>query len=170
MSGRGPKKWFMLQMWRVQQVAQVLTIALLAVNLSLQVYTFMDWREGSIFATPYTGATMILLILAALIWTFAIIWDMRLRMWREQATVLMERNPYVKEKMTAKEILIYGALWVPLMENLGKSDPKMKEAAETMREWLSRSMKSDEILARDVKDIMDHIGKPGSTLLDFRKK
>ena len=167
---RGIKKWFMLQMWRVQQVAQVLTIALLAVNLSLQVYTFMDWREGSIFATPYTGATLILLILAGLIWFFAIMWDIRLRMWREQATVLMERNPYVKEKMTAKEVLVYGTLWIPLMENLGKSDPKMKESAEALRQWLANSVKSDEILARDVKDIMDHIAKPGSNLLDFSKK
>lgn len=166
----GLKKWFMLQMWRVQQVAQVITIALLAVNLSLQIYTFMHWREGSLFATPYTGATMIVLVLAAIIWGFAIIWDLRLRMWREQATVLMERNPYVKEKMTAKEIMIYGTLWLPLMENLGKTDPKMKEAAEALKEWLTRSMNGDEILTKDVDEILQHIGKPGSRLLDFTKK
>jgi len=164
------KKWFMLQVWRVQQVAQVLTIALLAINLSLQLYTFMEWREGSFFATPYTGATLILLILAAIIWAFAIVWDIRLRMWREQATVLMERNPYVKEKMTAKEVMVYGVMWLPLMERIGESDPKMKEAAEALRNWLAKSVKSDAILAKDVKDVADHIGRPESNLLDFINK
>ena len=32
----GLKKWFMLQVWRLQQVAALLTLVLLALNLALQ--------------------------------------------------------------------------------------------------------------------------------------
>ena len=106
MSG-GIKKWLMLQMWRVQQVAQILTIGMLAVNLTLQIYPYMKWREGDFFATPYVGASLILLALVAGVWAFALIWDMRLKMWREQMTVAVEKNPFTKEKMTPKEIMVY---------------------------------------------------------------
>lgn len=164
---RGIKKWFMLQVWRIQQVAQVMTIALLAINLSLQIYTFMEWREGSVFATPYTGATMIMLILAAIIWGFAIFWDMRLRMWREQATVLIERNPYAKEKMSSKEIMVYGIMWLPVLDNLGKTDAKAKKAADALRTWLKKAVADEPILAKDLQDVFKYIGSDSEDLLDF---
>ena len=105
----GPKRWFMLQMWRVQQIAQIATIALLAINLTIQIYPFVEWR-GSVFLSPYTGMPLILLILVSTIWAFSIVWDLRMRMWREQASVVIEKNPYAREKMSAKEVAVYGAL------------------------------------------------------------
>ena len=157
MSG-GIKKWFMLQMWRVQQVAQVLTIALLAVNLTLTLYSYMRWREGTLFATPYVGGLAILLTLAVAIWMFAFVWDMRLKMWREQQTVVVEKNPYTKEKMTPKEIMIYGLLWLPLMERMAEDDPKIKASAESLRRWLLRSMKDDSVTEAEVGIIRKYIG------------
>jgi hypothetical protein len=77
----GSKKWFMLQMWRFQQVSQIATLALLALNLALQVYNFMSWR-GSIFSSPYTAVPFLLLILVASIWAVVVFWDLRMKMWR----------------------------------------------------------------------------------------
>jgi membrane protein YdbS with pleckstrin-like domain len=96
----GIKKWFMLQVWRMQQVAQIITLLLLALNLALQLYGFMTWRKG-LFESPYTAIPTIVLALGLLIWAFAIFWDLRMKMWREQVTVTMEKNPYAKEKMTS---------------------------------------------------------------------
>jgi len=149
----GAKKWFMLQLWRVQQVAQLLTIALLALNLSLTIYPYLRWREGTIFAETYAGVTLILLLIAAGVWIFAMIWDIRLKMWREQQMVLVEKNPYAKEKMAAKEIVMYQLSWLPLMEKLGKDDPEIREAAKSLRAWIDRLASEDPILKHDIDQV-----------------
>lgn len=151
----GLKKWAMLQMWRLQQVAQMLTLVMLAANLSLQVWGLTLWRGD--FMASYGGLLMILLVLAASIWAFAFVWDMRLRMWREQATVLIDRNPFAKEKMTSKEIALYELMWFPILERLGENDPKMQESVEAMKRWV-RIAASEESVARDTRELMDHIG------------
>jgi len=166
---RSLKKWFMLQVWRIQQVAQVLTIMLLAINLSLQLYGFISWRKGSFFSTPYSGVPMILLVTVAIIWGFAIVWDMRFKMWREQQAVVVERNPYAKERMTSKELVVYGITWLPLLDQLAKQNPEIKPAAEAMRNWLKQAAKEDPIATADMKDILNLITKDPSKVLDLEK-
>lgn len=166
----GLKKWFMLQVWRLQQVAQVLTIVLLAITLSLQLYDYVRWRAGPLFETPYVGVPILLLILAIIIWCIAIYWDLRLKMWREQATVLIERNPYTKEKLTSKEIVVYGLMWLPIMEKMAKDDPKLAEAVEIVKQWMKRVSEEDPNTIPGIKDIFDHIGKDGMGLLGLEKK
>ena len=164
------KKWFMLNVWRLQQVAQVLTLALLALNLSLQIFGLIKWREDSPLSLSYIGVPMILLVLAMAIWTFAIVWDLRLKMWRDQATVLVERNPYSKEKMSAKEIIIYAMVWLPVLEDIGKRDPKAKVAADALREWLKKASREEPIMHKDLDDVFEYIGIGKKELMDFQKK
>lgn len=155
----GVKKWFMLQMWRIQQVAQIITIVLLAFNLALLLQTKMDWREGTIWADTYAGVFAIMLVLVLAIWVFALAWDLWFKMWREQQTVLIERNPYAKEKMAAKEIVVYELFWLPVLERLGRDDPEMKRAAESFRAWVGRLSKDDPILAKDIGDVYKYMGR-----------
>ena len=152
----GPKKWFMLQMWRVQQVAQPISLAMLALTLSLTVWDYVKWRP--LFNNPWSGILMILLALAAAIWIVSFLWDIRFKMWREQTTVLMERNPYAKEKMASKEVALYRLTWLPVMDRLAKDDPKVKEAADILRAWIKRAEDLDPILRGDLEDIEGHIG------------
>jgi len=152
------KKWFMLQMWRLQQVAQILTLALLALNLSLQVFGLIKWREDSLLSISYVGVPMILLVLAAIIWTFAIIWDLRLKMWRDQAVVLVERNPYSKEKMSSKEVVMYSLFYLPLLESLAKDDPAKKADADWLRLWIKKNLEEDPSTAKDAREIMEYLG------------
>lgn len=168
MSG-GLKKWLMLQMWRVQQVAQILTIVMLAVTLTLQVYSYMQWR-GTLFATPYVGGLIILLVLAAAIWAFAIVWDLRLKMWREQMTVAVEKNPFTKEKMTPKELMIYRIIWLPILEQFADENPRMRASADALRRWLNRSMKEDRVAENEVNILIDYIGAAHLNLLDDKKE
>jgi hypothetical protein len=165
----GPKRWFMLQMWRLQQIAQIATLVLLAINLTIQIYPFMTWR-GWIFSSPYTGMPFILLVLVAIIWGFSIVWDLRMRMWREQASVMIEKNPYAREKMTAKEVAVYGALWLPLMDNIGKSDPEVKKAAQLMRNWIKKAYAEDKTLVSEIDGIMHYLGEDKAVLEDLLKK
>jgi len=166
----GIKKWFMLQMWRIQQVAQIITIVLLAFNLALMLQTKMDWREGTIWADTYAGVIVILLVLVLAIWLFAIAWDLKFKMWREQQMVLVERNPYAKEKMNSKELAIYGICWLPLLDQLGKTDPETKKAADMLRVWLEKSYKTDAVAAEDLRDIMDFLGNGRNSPFEPRKR
>lgn len=152
------KKWFMLQLWRVQQVAQILTLALLGVTDSFLIWDKVEWR-GGIIADPYGGPVIILLTIALLVWAFAITWDLRFKMWREQTSVLIEKNPYMKEKFAPKEIALYAMIWIPIMERLGKEDPVLARNAQLLKDWLKREIREDELTTKDLKDIMEYMGK-----------
>jgi hypothetical protein len=162
------KKWFMLWMWRVQQVSQPLTLTLMAVNLSLTVFGLIKWREGSPLSVSWIGVPLILLFLAFVILATSLVWDLRLKMWRDQATVLVEKNPYNKEKMASKEIVMYSLMWLPMLEHIGKDDPKVKKAAETLKEWIKRVANEDPIIKKDVQEILRFMGAPGSELIDLK--
>jgi hypothetical protein len=162
------KKWFMLQMWRVQQIAAILSLMMLAVTDALLIYDKVSWREG-IFATPYTGATVLLLVIALAIWVVSIIWDTRLRMWREQMTVLVEKNPFNKERMAPKEIVMYSLMWLPMLESLGRTDPKVRDAAIALREWVNKAAKEDPAITRDVGEILKFIDVDQTKVVEIRK-
>lgn len=165
----GVKKWFMLQVWRLQQVAAVLTLALLSLNLALQMYDFMDWREG-VFSSPYYAVPILLLLITSVIWVFAIFWDLKMKMWREQMAVAMERNPYAKEKMYAKEIANYAFSWLPLLDSMGKTDPEAKAAAESLRTWINKALKDDPAALGEWKSLLEYIGKVPDRINDLGKK
>jgi len=152
------KKWFMLQVWRLQQISQVMTLFLLALSEATVIWGFLKYR-GGLFNNPYFMIPLLLVIFGAAIWMASIFWDLRLKMWRDQATVLVERNPYSKEKMAAKEIVLYGMTWLPLMEKLGENDPKMRMQAEALRAWLRKASKEEPDLEKDMKEILDFIGE-----------
>lgn len=162
------KKWAMLQMWRLQQVAQVLTLALLAINLSLQIWGFMKWR-GEIMGS-YAGVLVILLVLAAIIWAFAIIWDIRLKMWREQISVIVQKNPYMKERMSSKEIAMYAMTWIPVLEHLGKTDSALKTHADNLKIWLQREIEEDRFTLEELKDILRYTGIERKDLFGLEEK
>ena len=153
----GVKKWFMFQVWRLQQVAAILTLALLSLNLALQIYNYMDWRPEIL--SPYYLVPLLLLLITLVIWLFALFWDLKMKMWREQMAVAMERNPYAKEKLFAKEIANYAFMWKPILDNLGKTDPEVKAHADSLRAWVDRVLKEDESASAEWRELLNYIGK-----------
>jgi len=164
----GIKKWFMLQVWRFQQVAAIMTIGLLALNLSLQLYTFLDWRSG-LFSSPYSGLPILLLVIFAIIWGIAIFWDLRMKMWREQMAVTYERNPYAKEKMYSKEVMLFAITWLPIMDRMGKDDPNIREAADALRAWLKKATEEDKSLQGELEDLLKILGTDHREFIDWNK-
>jgi hypothetical protein len=165
----GVKKWFMLQVWRVQQIATILSLVMLAVTDALLVYDKVSWRSG-VFETPYTGVVIILLAIGLVIWGVSIVWDLKLKMWREQMTVLVEKNPYNKERMASKEIVMYNLMWLPMLEHIGKQDPEVKAAAQALRGWMTRIADEDPLIKKDIEEILEFMGKGGSGLVKLDKK
>jgi type II secretory pathway component PulF len=162
------KKWAMLQMWRLQQVAQPLTLAMLAITLSLHLWGFVKWRGD--FMGSYGGVLVILLVLATIVWIVAFIWDVRLKMWREQISVLMLKNPFVKERMTSKEIAIYAMTWIPVLEHMGKDNPALRAQADRFRDWLKREVDENVLTKEELEDILEHIGSDRKDLFGLEGK
>jgi hypothetical protein len=165
----GIKKWFMLQFWRVQQVAQILTLFLLGVTDSFLLWDKIQWR-GGIIADPYLGPTILLLSIALVIWVFSIFWDLRLKMWRHQMSVLVEKNPYMKERFSPKEIATYGLVWLPMLDHMAKSDPSIKEHAVAMRRWLKRELTEDALTTKEIDEIFEYIGEERKDPLGLEKQ
>ncbi|MCJ7606430.1 MAG: hypothetical protein MUO94_01105 [Thermoplasmata archaeon] len=162
------KKWFMLQMWRVQQIAAILSLVMLAITDALLVYDKVSWRSG-IFETPYTGVTALLLVIGLAIWLASIAWDTKLKMWREQMTVLVEKNPFNKERMAPKEIVMNSLLWLPMLESIGRNDPKVRDAAIALREWVDKAVKEDPVIARDVKELLRFIDVKETSVVEIKE-
>ena len=111
------KKWLLVQFWRVQQIAMLASLTLLAVNLALTINQYIEWR----FSNSYIGTSIVIIVIAALIWTFGYIWDRKLKLWKEQMVVSIERNPYSTKHMTPKEIANYLTIWIPWLRERGKN-------------------------------------------------
>jgi uncharacterized membrane protein len=162
------KKWFMLQVWRIQQVAAVLTVGMLAVTLATTLSKSLEWR-GGFFENAWFTVPVLILIIAAIIWAIAIIWDLRLKMWREQIAVTYERNPYAKEKMYSKEVMLYAITWLPIMDRMGKDDPNIREAADALRAWLKKATEEDKSLNGELEDLLKILGTDHREFIDWKE-
>ena len=109
------KKWILVQFWRVQQIAMIASLSLLAVNLALTTNQYIEWR----FSNSYIGTSIVIIVLAALIWTFGYLWDRKLKLWKEQMVVSIERNPYSTMHMTPKEVVSHVTIWIPWLRERG---------------------------------------------------
>jgi hypothetical protein len=164
----GVKKWFMFQVWRIQQVAAVLTIVLLALNLSLMMWGETKWW-GGVFQNSYTAIPVFMVTLLVVIWLFSIFWDLKMKMWREQMAIAMERNPYSKEKMYAKEISGYALFWLPVLDHLGKTDPDAKASADALRVWIKKALSEDPAAQQEWKELLNYIEKYPDNLNELHK-
>jgi len=111
------KKWLLVQFWRVQQIAMIASLSLLAVNLALTTNQYIEWR----FSNSYIGTSIVIILLAFLIWVFGYVWDKKLKLWKEQMVVTIERNPYSTIHMTPKEVVSHITIWIPWLRERGKN-------------------------------------------------
>lgn len=166
---RSVKNWFMLQVWRLQQVSQIVTLVMLTATLSGIIWGYVKYR-GGILGNSVVGILIIAVIIGLVVWSFAIFWDTRLKLWRDQMHVLVEKNPYTHEKMAPKELLTYLITWIPVMENMARTDPKVAESLKVLKDWIAKEIKQDPHLVDDVQGIMDHIGAGKVDLSAFGRK
>lgn len=136
----GLKAYFMVQMWRLQQIAMVGSLILLVINLGLTVYGYIKWR----IPNPYIGVPMVVLALVAAIWFAAWVWDKRLRLWREQQCVIIDRSPYAAERLSPKEIVNMEWIWIPAIQHV---DP---ETAVKLRQWVATEYRNNPQLMESV--------------------
>ena len=133
------KKYFMIVYWRTQQIASIFTMILMAFTVSLQVNLYIEWR----FSNSYIGILLSLFILAVIILLAGYAWDKRLKMWREQVQVSIERNPYATKKLTPKEIITHESIVIPILEHMadnardGPSRRRFAQSVIAYRRWIA---------------------------------
>jgi hypothetical protein len=133
-NGKATKSFFLKWIWRVQQIAQVSTLVMMSISLTLQISGKIEWRFGS----PYIPEIFTFSLLAFVLLSLGYLWDRRFKMWVEQTEVVVERNPYMMFHMTAKEIVSNLVQWIPMYEKIGN-----QEGARVLEDWTKEAINVD---------------------------
>jgi hypothetical protein len=81
----------------------------------------------------------------------------RMKFWREQNIVAIERNPYGSYKLTAKEVY-WIKVWTAALA-AGEPNGKQAEVADLFQQWVDRSVRDDPVLRAEVEGIERWITK-----------
>jgi hypothetical protein len=153
----GIKKSLMLLVWRFQQINSMILIIGLSLTLTLQSYQYVSWRFVEL-GIPARLDWLIMLIIFIIIFSCAIIvgiiYDSIMKLWIQQSVVMVERNPFAKEKIAAKGIVNRKYFFIPLMEKLN-----LKNEVKFSNKWIERNLEEDPILRKDVYRVINWINK-----------
>ncbi len=153
----GLKKALMLMVWRFQQINSMIMIIGLSLTLTLQLLPFVDWRFHEL-GISRSDNWLIVLIIFLTIFSGAVIvgliYDVVFKLWIQHQIVLVERQPYAKEKLAAKAVLNRKYFWIPLLKKMG-----LKNEAEFSGKWVEQNMEGDPVLRKDVNRIVQWINE-----------
>lgn len=141
----GFRKWFNLQFVKLKQVAMVGSLVILAVNLSLTLYPYIEHRlPYYIWEIPraWLGIPLIFVFVMFVLWIIAHIWTSYLEMYRTQQRAERMLNPYNVYHFNPFQIAWYRNFHLPLMkeqlEQINNPDrkKKYKRQVERVERWL----------------------------------
>ncbi len=150
------KKGFMMHIWRIQQSSAFINLMLW--SLTLTAVLFKDYvqihfvRLGIITNDPGQygiGMLMLFSLVFCGILFSGWIYDRILQLWREQAIVTVERNPFAHERQTPKEILNWEMNQIPILRRLG-----LHQEADFNTRWNYRTMRIDPLVKIEVLKLM----------------
>jgi len=164
------KRFFMTQLWRIQQSYTLLSLVLWGIVIALTAFpfvgSFLQHQFGFDPAAPgFVAATLILLFLAVFagLFSFGVVYDKYLRLWREQLDVMVEKNPYAREKLSPKEILMWRYIYIPVMRAKGRDDSHARKEIEFVEKWVEISVATDPNIRRAVEEAERWIESGAST-------
>ena len=156
------KRFVMTQLWRIQQSYTLLSLLLWGIVISLTAYPVIAplWLpflqdRGIPASTPGVIALTLLLLFLAIygvLFLFGVVYDKYLRLWREQLDVAVDRNPYAREKLTPKEILMWRYIYLPTLRVSGRQNPNTIKEIEFIEKWVERSVSEDGNIRRAVEE------------------
>ncbi len=155
------KRFVMLQLWRIQQSYTLFSLLLWGILITLTALPvigpvflrFLEDRFGIPASAPGAVALTLILIFASVylfLYILGVIYDKYLRLWREQLDVAYERNPYTREKLMVKEILLWRHMFLPALRAAVKSNPEVQREIDFMEKWIKKSESTDGNIQRAV--------------------
>ena len=141
----------MIYLWRAQQSGAIINILLLGTLTAASLYKLYLKAYFNNYGFPENQELpgVIITMLAIFIAVFGVgfMFD-RLKFWREQNIVAIERNPYGSYKLTAKEVH-WIRLWMAAVQ-AGNPTEAQKRTLADFDQWIARSMAQDELLRKEV--------------------
>ena len=150
----GIRKRAMIYLWRAQQSGSIISIGLLGTLTAASLYKdyLQGWTHN--YGLPEAWVAVGILITMGFIFVgvfgVGFIFD-RMKFWREQNIVAIERNPYGSYKLTAKEIH-WIRLWMSATQ-AGNPSEAQKRTLNDFEQWVARSLAEDELLRKEVEAV-----------------
>ena len=146
------KKKVMELMWRLQASQAIIGLVFWPLTLAGIFYPYLRERtdnfglgQGAVLG----GMLILVLLIASSIVVFGLIFD-KLRFWKEQNIVLVERNPYGSYKMNAKEIL-WLRMWMLAVKANPDLSADLRKELDSYERWIEFNFKDDNDLSREVE-------------------
>ncbi len=148
------RKRAMIYLWRAQQSGAMISITLLGTLTAASLYR--DYLKAALsnYGFPMDQELPGLLITMILIFVgvFGVgyLFD-RLKFWREQNIVAIERNPYGSYRLTAKEVY-WIRMWAAAV-SAGKPTEDQQKVVALFDQWIKRSVGDDPVLQAEVEAV-----------------
>lgn len=145
------RKRAMIYLWRAQQSGAIISISLLGTLTAASIHNDYlkektnNWGLGPANVLGGLIITMFMVFSAVFLVGFA--FD-RLKFWKEQNVVGVERNPYGSYKLSAKEIW-WIRIWSASIAS-GNPNAEQKELLAFFGQWVDRSLEDDPVLKAEV--------------------
>ncbi len=156
------KRFVMTQLWRIQQSYTLLSLLLWGIVISLTAYPVIAplWLpflqdRGIPASTPGVIALTLLLLFLAIygvLFLFGVVYDKYLRLWREQLDVAVDRNPYAREKLSPKEVLMWRYIYLPTMRAAGRESQEYEKEISFVERWVETSLAGDGRIRASVEE------------------
>ena len=152
------KKYLMVQIWRIQQSQAIISLFFWGLTLAGIFYPTYFHQHfvslGIVRQSDYFLGTMILfLVIIVAFLLMGLIYDIVLKLWVEQSDVAVERNPYSKERLMAKDIVSWRRGNIAMMRQFARVDPSMQKDIDFMEKWIDKSLATQKGLKEDVERI-----------------
>lgn len=151
---KGLRKRAMIYFWRAQQSGAIISITLLGTLTAASLYhdfikafTHNYWVFGD---SELAGVLVTMFLIFAGVFGVGYAFD-RLKFWKEQNIVTIERNPYGSYKLTAKEVF-----WIRIWSAAvlaGSPTPEQRRLVDHFDKWVTRSLDEDTILKAEVEAV-----------------
>jgi hypothetical protein len=145
------KKKLMEFMWRLQASQTIIGIVFWPLTLTGIFYPYFRDRTNNFGLGPGSvlgGMLILFLIIVLAIVIFGLVFD-KMRFWKEQNIVSIERNPYASFKINAKEIY-WMRMWSLAARANPALPPELKKELEFYERWMDYNINSDEVLRNEV--------------------
>jgi len=134
------RKFFNEQYVKMKMMAAVGGLILLAVNLSLTIYPYVEHRN----IHPYAAIPLIFLGIMFLIWFGSHIYVKKMEMYRTEKRAEVLFNPYTIYAMNPFQEMTFVHLHLPIMESVcatlpeGEDKEKMKKNVTMIKRWCDK--------------------------------
>ena len=148
------KKKVMEFMWRLQASQTIIGIVFWPLTLTGIFYPYFRDRTNNfgLGAGSVLGGMLVLFfIIVAAIVIFGIFFD-KLKFWKEQNIVLIERNPYAGIKLNAKEVY-WVKLWSLALRSNPEISPETRQQLELYDRWIDYNIREDKFLQEELDRI-----------------